>query len=74
MDGRRRKAVEIVIDDVADAALIRFLPREEAVSRIHACNPDCPGLAGDITLDIDQDGRLVSIELRGIRRMLPTGW
>ncbi len=74
MDGRRRRSVELIIDDAADAALIRFASDEVAGSRLQACNPDCPELGGDITIDIDQEGRLVSIELRGIRRILPTGW
>lgn len=67
-------SVEIIIDDAADAALIRFAPVEEPGSRLHACNPECPELGGDMTLHIDQEGRLISIELRGIRRILPRGW
>lgn len=54
--------------------MINFGGESTPARGVRACTVDCPYLAGDITLDIDEDGRLIGLELEGIGRMMPIDW
>lgn len=59
----------IDVDVAADIAYILVVKPRRPISRTLALDLD--EIAGDINLDLDEDGRLIGIEVIGAARVLP---
>jgi len=63
--------MRVMYDRAADAAMI-YLREIEVGESKHQCAVDCDEANGMIVLDIDGEGRLISIEVIGARNGLPS--
>lgn len=64
--------VPMLVDVAADAAILRFAPTGQEANLVRMCSCECSELRGDVHLDVDDQGRLQSIEILGIRAVIPT--
>lgn len=60
--------IDISVDPGAAAAYISLAPSRRHIAESIAL--DLPALPGDVTLDFDEEGRLIGIEIIGVRKVL----
>jgi len=61
----------IDVDVSADIGYIMLVQPRRRIARTLAL--DLPEIRGDVNLDLDDDGRLIGIEIVGVSRLFPLG-